>query len=79
MDEKSQNWCFDKNLPVLDLGGIIAIGKLVGKKVKTGIFFVLIKFCLPAYHCDSIWSWFLGDIQATANYLGKNFFSSIDR
>ena len=34
MDEKSQNWCFDKNLPVLDLGGIIAIGKLVGKKSK---------------------------------------------
>ena len=62
MDEKSQNWCFDKkNLPVLHLGGIIAIGKLVGKKVKTGIFFCFDKV-LPAclslrFHLEQVPAW----------------------
>ena len=79
MDEKSQNWCFDKNLPVLDLGGIIAIGKLVGKKVKTGIFFCFDKV-LPAclslrFHLELV----PGGYSSDRKLPGKAFFSSIDR
>ena len=57
-----------KNLPVLGLGGIIAIGKLVGKKSKLEYFF---DKNLPVLDLRGI---ILGDIQATANYLGKHFF-----